>query len=218
MHIYEGILSASPHGQEILVAGAVLAAAGTAWGLKKLEPERLPQAAVFSAAFFVVSLIHVPLWPATVHLLLTGLMGAMLGWAAFPAILVALLLQAAFFFHGGLTTLGLNTFIMAAPAVACHYLFRRVLAAEKESLVFCGGFAAGVTAILFSAMLVASSLTLAGKEFESLGRVFFVGQMPLALIEGLVSASLVVLVRKVRPELLDAPILAPVPLLETENG
>jgi cobalt/nickel transport system permease protein len=217
MHIYEGVLAASQHGREVLLAGAVLSAAGTAIGLKKLDPQRLPRAAVFSAAFFVISMIHVPLWPTTVHLLLTGLMGVMLGWAAFPVILVALILQAVFFSYGGVTTLGLNTFIMAAPAVACSYLFRRTVASENLAWVYGGGFAAGATAILLCAMLVACSLMLAGKEFDSLGRIFFAGQLPLAAVEGLVSASVIVLIRKVRPELLDAPMLATAHM-EFENG
>ena len=38
MHIYEGILSVTPHGQELLAAGALIAAAGTAIGLRKLDP------------------------------------------------------------------------------------------------------------------------------------------------------------------------------------
>jgi cobalt/nickel transport system permease protein len=217
MHIYEGVLAATQHGREILIAGAVLSGVGTAIGLKKLDPKRLPQAAVLSAAFFVISMIHVPLWPTTVHLLLTGLMGVMLGWAAFPVILAALILQAAFFSYGGLTTLGLNTFIMAAPAVVCHYLFRRVVVSENVALVYGGGFSAGAIATLLSAMLVACSLMLAGKEFDSLGRIFLAGQLPLAAVEGLVSASVIVLIRKVRPELLDAPTLAPVSL-EFKNG
>lgn len=218
MHIYEGVLSASQHGQEVLLAGAVLAAAGTAIGLKKLEPERLPRAAVFSAAFFVVSMIHVPLWPSSVHLMLTGLMGVMLGWVAFPVVLVALVLQAMLFSYGGLTALGLNTFIMAAPAVACHYLFRRAVASEHESLALGGGFAAGAAAILFAAMLVAASLIASGtNEFDSLGKFFAILQLPLAVIEGLVTASVVALVRKVRPELIDATILSPLPV-EMKNG
>lgn len=125
MHIYEGILSCSAHGQELLAAGALVAAAGTAVGLRKLDPQRLPQAGLLSATFFVASLVQVPIGPSSVHLILSGLLGLVLGWAAFPAVLIALTLQAAFFSIGGPTTLGLNTVIMALPAVVCYYLFRR---------------------------------------------------------------------------------------------
>jgi cobalt/nickel transport system permease protein len=217
MHIYEGILTATQHGREVLVAGALLAAAGTAIGLKKLEPQRLPQAAILSAAFFVISTIHVPLWPTSVHLLLTGLMGVILGWIAFPAVLVALILQAVFFSYGGLTALGVNTLVMASPAVACHYLFRRAVASENAAIVFGGGFSAGAVATLLGALVAIASLALAGKEFQSFGLVFFAAQLPLAAVEGFVAASVAVMIRKVKPELFDATLLAPV-AVEYENG
>ena len=90
MHIYEGVFAATPHGQLLLLAGAAATAAGTAIGLRKLDYQRMPQAAVLTAAFFVASLIHVPLGATSVHLVLNGLLGLVLGWAAFPAVLVAL--------------------------------------------------------------------------------------------------------------------------------
>jgi cobalt/nickel transport system permease protein len=43
--------------------------------------------------FCVASLIHVPIGPGNVHLILEGLMGIVLGWSCFPAILIALFLQ-----------------------------------------------------------------------------------------------------------------------------
>jgi cobalt/nickel transport system permease protein len=207
MHIYEGILAGTPHGQAMLLAGAAAAAAGTAIGLRKLDYERVPQVAVLSATFFVASLIHVPLGPTSVHLVLGGLLGLVLGWAAFPAVLVALTLQAVFFSFGGPTTLGLNTLVMALPAVVCYYLFHAVVRNGSEPWVFGAGFAAGATAVMLGALLTAAVLVLAGKSFEAFGPMVFVGHLPLALIDGFVTGSVVVLVRKVRPELLDAPLL-----------
>jgi len=77
-----------------------------------------------SAAFFTASLIHLPLGPGNVHLILSGLMAAVLGWAAAPSILTALFLQALFFQFGGFTVLGVNTVIMAAPALLLAALLR----------------------------------------------------------------------------------------------
>jgi cobalt/nickel transport system permease protein len=115
MHISEGVLSGP-----VLISGGALAAAGTAIGLKKLDYDRIAQAGILSAAFFVASLIHVPIGPSNAHLILNGLVGLLLGWAAFPAILVALVLQAMLFQFGGITGLGVNTIIMALPAVLCY--------------------------------------------------------------------------------------------------
>ena len=210
MHIYEGILAATPHGQLLLLAGAAATAVGTAIGLRKLDYERMPQAAVLGSAFFVASLIHVPFGPTSVHLVLNGLLGLVLGWAAFPAVLVALILQAVFFSFGGPTTLGLNTLVMALPAVMCHYLFYAPVRNGKQSRVFLAGFAAGATAILLSALLTATALVLAGKAYETIGQMFLVANLPLAVIEGFVTGSVVVLVRKVRPELLNTLLLEPI--------
>jgi len=210
MHIYEGVLAGTAQGQLLLLAGAAATAAATAVGLRKLDYQRMPQAAVLSAAFFVASLIHVPLGPTSVHLVLNGLLGLVLGWAAFPVVLVALVLQAVFFSFGGPTALGVNTLVMALPAVACHYLFYAPVRNGRESRVFWAGFAAGATAIVLSALLTAAVLALAGKPFEIIGQAFLVAHLPLAMIEGMVTGSVVVLVRKVRPELLDALLLEPV--------
>ena len=109
MHVYEGVLTVTTHGKEVLLAGAVVAAAGTAIGLRKLDYERVPRVAVLSAVFFVASLIHVPLGMTSVHLTLCGLMGLILGWAVFPALLIALLLQAVFFQMGDLTSFTLDS-------------------------------------------------------------------------------------------------------------
>lgn len=207
MHIYEGVLAGTPHGQVLLVAGAIAAAAGTAVGLRKLDYDRVPQVAVLSAAFFVASLIHVPIGPTAVHLVLSGLLGIVLGWVAFPAVLVALILQAVFFSFGGPTTLGLNTVVMGLPAVVCYYLFGAAIRNGSEFRTFWAGFAAGATAIMLGAMLTGAALMFAGTQFEAFGPMVLVGHLPLALIDGFVTGSVVVLVRKVRPELLDAPLL-----------
>ena len=95
MHISQGVLSAA-----VLAGGAVLAVAGIAAGLRKLEGEALVRTGVLSAAFFAASLVHLPIGPVSIHLVLSGLMGAMLGFAAFPAIFVGLLLQALLFQFG----------------------------------------------------------------------------------------------------------------------
>ena len=217
MHIYEGVLTGTVAGQGVLVAGAALTATGTAVGLYRMDYERIPRVAVLSAAFFVVSAIHVPLGPASKHLVLAGLMGLVLGWAAFPAVLIALLLQAVFFSLGGLTTLGLNTLIMALPAVVCYYLFHRAVHHGDEKTVFAFGFVTGAAAILLGALLNAGSLWIAGPQFRAIGAVVATLHLPLAVAEGLVTGSVVLLLRKVRPELLDAPPLTCSPQ-EASNG
>ena len=112
MHIVDGALS-----NPVVIGGAVAAAGGVAMGLRSLDLDRIPTAGVLAASFFVASLIHVPIGPSSVHLILNGLAGLLLGWAAFPALFVGLLLQAVFFGFGGLTVLGINALNIAFPAV-----------------------------------------------------------------------------------------------------
>lgn len=210
MHIYEGILAATSEGRQVLAAGGLLAVAGTAVGLWQMDYHRIPRAAVLCATFFVISTIHVPIGPTSEHLLLTGLMGLLLGWGAFPVVFVALGLQMVMFSFGGPTTMGVNTLIMAAPAVACHYLFRWPVRSANETFVFAAGAAAGATAVLLGGLLSAGVLSAAGSQFRPFGLAMFLGHLPLAVVEGLVTGSVVVLLRKVRPDLLATDVLEPV--------
>jgi cobalt/nickel transport system permease protein len=226
MHIEEGALSLttengalvlSPEGIGVLCVGAAVAVAGTAIGLRRLDYERVPQVGMLSAAFFVASLIHVYIGPTSVHLVLNGLVGLILGWAAFPAILIALLLQAVLFGFGGLSSLGINTAAMAAPAIVMYHLFHPLVRSRHEGAALVAGFAAGALAVLLSGLIVAGSFWVVGKPFQSPAIALLVAHLPLAAIEGFVTGSAVAFLRKVRPELLDAPLLPPV-IAEAPNA
>ncbi|MCG8426534.1 MAG: cobalt transporter CbiM [Chromatiales bacterium] len=199
MHIVDGVV-ATP----VLITSTVLALSGVAVGLKRLESEAIPKVALLSAAFFVASLIHIPVGPVSAHLILTGLMGLILGWAVFPAVLIGLLLQALFFGFGGVSVLGINTLNMALPAVFCHYLFLR-----GSTRVALNGFLAGMSAIGLSGLMVAATLGMSGEEFLLAAKLLLVGQIPLMLIEGAITAASVSLLFKVRPDIF---VLAPVRL------
>ena len=172
---------------------------------------------MLSATFFVASLIHVPLGGTSVHLVLNGLVGLILGWAAFPALLIALGLQAVFFGFGGPLTLGLNTTAMAVPAVVSYYLFQRLARAERDGVAVVAGFTAGMFAMLLSATLVSLALLAAGQHFAVVSKLVVAAHLPVAVVEGLVTASVVAFVRKVRPELLQASLLEPVGLEATDG-
>ena len=199
MHISEGVLSAP-----VLLSGAGLAAVGTAIGLKRLDYDRLMTVAVLSAAFFIATLVHVPIGPASAHLILNGLLGVMLGWAAFPAILIALVLQAVLFQYGGLTSLGMNTVTMAFPAVLCWYIFRRYsLASPKTRSV--AAFFCGFLSVLGAALLTTLALAFTDEGFVQAARVLVIGHLPVMIVEGLITAFIISFLAKVRPEILTSP-------------
>jgi cobalt/nickel transport system permease protein len=197
MHISEGILSGP-----VLAAGAAVALAGTAAGLKKLELDRVAQTGMLASAFFVASLIHVPVGPSSVHLILNGIVGLLLGWAAFPAILTALLLQAMLFQYGGITTLGVNTVIMAVPAVACYYLFGPFLQKRPPLVAAAAAFACGAGAVFLGAVLVAVSLVLTGENFLEVAGLVVGAHLPIMVIEGIITVFCVAFLKKVKPEML----------------
>jgi cobalt/nickel transport system permease protein len=107
------------------LAGGFVVAAGLAlFGAWRIRDEEIPRVALLTAAFFVASLMHVSLGPTSVHLLFNGLVGVVLGRRAGLAIPVGLFLQAALFHHGGFTTIGVNSCVMALPALLAWLLFR----------------------------------------------------------------------------------------------
>lgn len=198
MHISEGVLSGP-----VLLGGAALTVCGTAIGLKKIDYDRIMTVAILSAAFFIASLVHVPVGPANAHLVLGGLLGVVLGWAAFPSILVALLLQAVLFQFGGLTVLGLNCLTMAAPAVLCFYVFRPLLMKGNGSK-FAAAFACGFVAMLLSATFTAGALALSGGEFVGAAKVLLAAHLPVMVVEGVITGFAYTFLAKVKPEALTA--------------
>ncbi len=201
MHIVDGALSLP-----VIVTGTTLAVGGMAMGLRKLDIERVPAAAMLSAAFFVASLIHVPVGPSSVHLIMSGPAGLVLGWAAFPALFVGLLLQTLFFGFGGLTVLGVNTLNIALPAVIVGALARPfLLSASPRRAAIVGGLA-GAGAITLTALLVALSLSLSHEAFWASAQIVLISHISIMLIEGAISAALVSFLRQVKPELLVIPL------------
>lgn len=196
MHISEGVLS-----PPVLAAGGALTVVGTAIGLKSLDYERIMTVSLLTATFFVASLIHVPLGPGNIHLVLGGLMGIVLGWSCFPAILVALFLQTLFFHYGGLVVLGVNTSVMAIPAITCFYVFRPLVEHNGMKRKI-GGFAAGFLAILLSSLLMALALASTDKGFIQAAKLVVAAHIPLMLIEGIITMFTVSFLAKVQPEFL----------------
>ena len=201
MHISEGVLSPM-----VLGAGYALTIAGCWAGLRRTNYDRLVVTAMLSAVFFVASLVHVPLGPGNVHLILNGLLGLFLGWTIFPALLISLLLQAILFRYGGIACLGVNTFDMAFPAVICHYLFRSWLARGRY-MRLAGSFLCGALSVAGAALCTALALALTDEGFLVSARILFVAHLPIMVLEGVIVAIIVSYIGKNRPNLLhfDAP-------------
>jgi len=211
MHIPDGILPVP-----VTAAGYAATAVTTWYSVHKINQKEnpradVPKASLLTSAFFVASWIHIPVPPTSVHLVLNGLLGAVLGYFAFPAILIGLFFQAIMFGHGGLTTLGVNAMIMGLPALVAHYIFRFRKFQNKESQKKTGvfGFLSGAVALGISvAMFVVILLTNMPAELDvgierSAIYALAIAHLPLIVIEGIITSVLAVFLQRVRPRILN---------------
>ncbi len=202
MHIADGALSTP-----VMVATNVLAAAATAGCLRRIDYERVPRIGLLAAVFFMASFVHVAVGPSSVHLVLNGLLGLLLGWAALPALAVALFLQSVLLGFGGLSALGANVLCMGLPAVAAGRLFsgpcRR---ATPPRRALAPGAAAGALSLLLTCAALALLLHLSDPQaYAAAVRALVVAHLPVVALEAAVTGAAAAFLRKVRPDLLDAP-------------
>ena len=196
MHISDGVLPVT-----VAAGSAVAALALAAWSSRQTRGDDLPKVAVVTASFFVASLVHVPLGPTSVHLLIPGLVGVLLGPASFLAIALGLLLQSLLFQFGGLTALGANALMMGLPALACGLLFQKLKGQSRRRHALAAALAGGGGTVL-SALVLAALLATGGEDFFGVAQIALLAHLPVVAIEATVSAFTVSFLLKVKPELL----------------
>ena len=121
VHISDGVLL-----WPWLAGGFAIAACLLAWSAYRVSDSEIPYIGLLTAVFFVASQIHVRVGPSSVHLLLNGLVGIILGRRAVLAIAVGIFLQAQLFMHGGFYSLGVNICVMSIPALLARPMFSAV--------------------------------------------------------------------------------------------
>jgi cobalt/nickel transport system permease protein len=191
MHISEGVLS-----PPVLAAGWAVTAAGLGMGLRKTRAEDLPETALVSGVLFLISLVHVPLGPSSIHLTLLGMAGVLLGWSVIPALFTALLLQGLLLQFGGLLSLGVNTAVMGTAALAGYAVFR----ALPRRLYLLSGFAAGFIAVMTGAVLVTAALFFSNGNLALTAGLIFAANLPLAAVEGCITVFMVIFLSKTLPD------------------
>lgn len=212
MHISEGIL---PLNWALL--WSVIAVPFVAWGLyklKKLSSVDLsfkPLVGLMAAVVFIISCMPIPVPTAGTcsHPCGTGISGILLGPAISILITaVALLIQALFLAHGGLSTWGADIVSMGVMGSFAGYLAFRGLRALKANL-WIAGFMAGLLAdwaTYFTTSVELASGIRGDSPFMPLFWkiliAFIPTQLPLGILEGAMTAGMVVLLYKRRPDLL----------------
>ena len=211
MHLAEGVLPLSQAAGWSLVAAAALG-----WSLRGEQRARQEETSsvIMSGAtslLFAATLIPlpVPVVGATSHICLTPVLALVVGtrrivWATF----FVLLLQAVFFAHGGLTTLGVNTltlgFMGPVATVALWSLLRRLGAQGTVGLGLACGLG-GLLVYVVDAVVLAAALSDTAQPMVTFTGVvmgFAPVQVPLAVLEAAVSVGIVRLLSERRPDLL----------------
>lgn len=210
MHIPDGILPPT-----VCLVGYALTGGLTAFSLRRIQrysdPQAgIPKASLLAATFFVASWVHIPIPPASVHLILNGLVGVVLGDYAFLAILVGLFFQAVLFGHGGLSTLGVNAILMGLPALLAGQIFqfRDRFSTRRRFWTGCFAFGGGAIGLILSALIFYGLLIsfipahLDQQSEQTAITVLTVAHIFLAVIEGIFAALVVLFLERVKPELL----------------
>ena len=219
MHITEGILPAPWAGLWFLVALPFVA-----WGLRDLRrgsqqmPMFKPLVALVGAAVFVISCmpIPVPITGTCSHPVGTGLAAILIGLPLTALIAsIALLLQALFLAHGGLTTLGANIVSMgvvgALAGVGVFHGARR-LRLPVWGAAFLAGVAADWATYAVTAFELASALHGNGSlaaMFGAIALAFLPTQLPLGILEGILTAGVYRFIQARRPELIQGLAVVP---------
>ncbi len=202
MHVADGILSGP-----VLAVGFVGTVAVAAYTLRKVDLEDIPKISVVTSAFFVASFIHLPIGVTSLHLILNGLIGIMLGLKAFPAILLGITLQAILFGHGGVSVIGVNTLMLGGGALCAYGVWQlrhRITLPRldhNKNIIAFGGLA-GATGIITSGFVLALALFTTGEAFWAMAGVAFAIHIPLMLMEGAVAATCVAFLLRVKPDIL----------------
>jgi len=182
---------------------------------KKTVPGYIPLVGMLGAAVFVFSCFPIPVIAlngmATSHPCGTGMSAVLLGpFVSVAVAAIALLIQALFLAHGGLTTLGGNIFSMGILGSFSGYFVFKIAQRCKLNLFWCG-FLAGMVSDLFTYLGTSIELGLlvinkGGSVFKAIAEIFGVFMMTsqgvLCVIEGVVVGFVIVYVYKRKPAIL----------------
>ena len=190
MHIADGLLPT-----HISIAADVVAVGAVYASGRNLDADEIPRMGIFTAALFIISLIHFPLAGAAIPLGLFGIAGILFGKRAFPIIFITLLFQSLIFQHGGLISIGVNALTMGSGALAGWLVWDLVSMNQKVKAFLCGFFGIFIPALFVSLLFYFLNY---GK-----GMAFFMSvYIPAAAIEGALTTTAVAFFYKVEPGLL----------------
>ena len=179
--------------------------------LMKANRDVLPLLAVSGAFIFVLSSLKMPsVTGSCSHPTGTGMGAILFGpWMTSVLSIIVLIYQAIFLAHGGLTTLGANTFSMGIAGPVVGYLVYKGSMKSGINMyiaVFLAAlFADWATYIVTSIELALAFPAASGgvlASFEAFLAVFAITQVPLAIVEGAVTALMFKYIVQLRSDVL----------------
>ena len=217
MHMADALLAPA-------VAATMYVASGTAAGLsvhklkKDDEPQKLPVMAVTAALVFAGQMINytIPGTGSSGHMCGGMLLSALLGpQAGFLSMIVILAIQCLFFADGGLMALGANVWNMAFYGcfVGYYLIWRPIMhsrwfgegkGAQRARIIAASVIGCVVTLQLgaFSVVLETSLSGITELPFGAFVALMQPIHLAIGLVEGLITAAVLVFVFESRPELL----------------
>jgi cobalt/nickel transport system permease protein len=179
--------------------------------IMKANRDVLPLLAVSGAFIFVLSSLKMPsVTGSCSHPTGTGMGAILFGpWITSVMSMIVLIYQAIFLAHGGLTTLGANTFSMGIAGPIMGYLVYK--GAMKWGVnMYIAVFLAALIADWATYIVTSIELALAFPaasggvlaSFEAFLAVFAVTQIPLAMVEGAVTALMFKYIVQLRSDVL----------------
>ena len=179
--------------------------------LIKGDRDVLPLLAVSGAFVFVLSSLKMPsVTGSCSHPTGTGLGAILFGpWITSVMAMIVLIYQAIFLAHGGLTTLGANTFSMgiAGPIVAV-LIYKAAMKSRINlyiAVFLAATFADWATYLVTSIQLALAFPAASGgvlASFWAFAAVFAITQVPLAIVEGVVTALMFKYIVQLRSDVL----------------
>ena len=215
MHMADALLAPA-------AAAVMYAASGTAAGIsmhrlkKDSEEQKLPAMAVTSALVFAGQMINytIPGTGSSGHMCGGMLLSALLGpQAGFLSMIVILTIQSLFFADGGLLALGANVWNMAFYGcfVGYYLIWRPIMRSRvfsdrdaRVKIVFASVLGCVLTLQLgaFSVVLETTLSGIAELPFGAFAALMQPIHLAIGLVEGTVTAAVLVFVYRSRPELL----------------
>jgi cobalt/nickel transport system permease protein len=212
MHISEGIL---PFDWAAL--WFVVAAPFVALGLRRLNAlsrddlSFKPLVGLMAAVVFIISCMPIPVPTAGTcsHPCGTGIAAILVGpFVSIVISAVALLIQALFLAHGGLSTLGANVVSMGVAGSFAGWFAFRILRRCGVSLAvaaFCAGLLTDWATYAATSGILAAGIRGSEPFWPLVTRIvvaFVPTQLPLGILEGAMTAGMVLLLQRKRPDLL----------------